>query len=317
VTLLRKRYRILGPIGEGGMGSVSLAEDLRLPGRQCAIKCLRVPPGTDPATSARLRERFAHEATLLAHLDHPALPKVSDYFDADGCTYLVMDFVPGSDLRAVVLDAVSRGRQLPEAQVVRWAEDVCAALSYLHAQVPPVIHRDVKPANIKLTPDGQVRLVDFGLAEVVVPAGDGTVTVTVTSGAGSRPYQPLEQYGDATALDGRADVYALGATLYHLLTGHPPASAQERFLDPSRLDRPRALRPDLSDRVETAVLAALSLHPDQRPPTAGALRGLLVAPPPTRAVADPPWRRAVRTNAWLLVAVVSLLVVALVLSLWP
>jgi len=309
-TVLRQRYRLEAPIGEGGMGSVYLAEDLRLPGRRCALKAVRPPAGADLATVEALRGQSLREAAVLARLDHPALPKVSDYFDEGGTTWLVMDYVPGQDLSAVLTDARSRRRRLDEAQVVRWAEAACAALTYLHGQDRPIVHRDIKPANLKLTPDGQIRLVDFGLAQPAEP-GDGR-TVTVLAGAGSRPYQPLEQYGDGRNVGPRADVYALGATLYHLLTGRAPPSAQDRFLSAEVLERPRERRPDLSAHVEAAVLAALALHPDDRPASAEALRQLLVA-----ADGTPPgaWPAALRANAWLIAAVLTLLLAALALSL--
>jgi eukaryotic-like serine/threonine-protein kinase len=295
------------------MGSVFLADDLRLPGRQCAVKRL-CTAGADADDARQLREAFAREAAVLATLDHPALPKVSDYFEAEACTYLVMDYVPGQDLKALAVEARRRGRFLDEGQVLRWAEILCEILSYLHAQSPPVVHRDVKPANVKLAPDGHIHLVDFGLACTVGADADGR-TRTVLVGAGSRPYQALEQYGDGDAVDARTDIYALGATLYHLLTARPPASAQDRFLHPDALDRPRALRPDLSARAEGVVLTALALHPDGRPASAEALRRLIVAPGVGAGGADEgPWD-ALRANGWLALAVVILALAAVALTL--
>jgi serine/threonine-protein kinase len=311
VKTLRSRYRLLGPIGRGGSGTVYEAEDLRLPGRVCAVKEVRLAPGDD-AERAAAAEALRSEAAMLARLDHPSLPRVSDHFAEDGQLYLVMDFVPGQDLGAVVTDARSRGRWLEEAQVVRWAEDLCAALTYLHQQEPPVVHRDVKPANVKLTPDGRIRLVDFGLAG---PAGDGEPhTVTLVAGGGSRAYQPLEQYGTAARVDARADLYALGATLYHLLTGRAPAAAGDRFLDPSALVPVRQLRPDVSAPLSRAIEATMALHPDARPPSAEAVRQLLVSPggPSSSELAD-----ALRQNAWLLLAVITLLLAALAVTMAP
>jgi len=294
------------------MGTVRLAEDLRLPGRQCAIKCVRAPHETDPHDRARLQERFAREASILAQLDHPALPKVSDYFETERGACIVMDYVPGRDLHAVIVDARSRGRNLDESQVVGWAEDVCAALTYLHNQSPPIVHRDVKPSNIKLTPDGQVRLVDFGLAQLVqADAGSG---VTVTQGAGSRPYQPLEQFGEGRALDARVDLYALGATLYHLLAGRAPVPADERFVDPSALTPLSQLRPDVTRRTAAAVMQALAMHPSDRPSTAEDLRRALTAAPRGEA------RRITavsRRNVVLVGILVALLLASVALTLWP
>lgn len=312
MTILRDRYRVIAPIGEGGMGAVFLAEDLRLPGRQCAVKQISLPAGAGTEALAEMRLRFAEEATVLARLDHPALPGVSDFFEVDGRSVLVMDYIAGNDLGAMMLDARSRGRWLDEHQVVRWAEDVCAALTYLHEQSPPIVHRDIKPSNIKLTPDGQVRLVDFGLAQANAEA-DG-MTVTVMSGAGSRPYQPLEQYGGDGQVDGRADIYALGATLYHLLTGRAPPSAQRRFLAPDLLAPPATLRDGISPRVAAAIASAMAMHPDERPPSAEALRRLLVAPRSDRPDARP---GAVRANVWLVGLVITLFLAALALTMVP
>lgn len=317
-TVLRERYRVEAAVGEGGMGAVYLADDLRLPGRRCAVKQVSWPAGLPAAAARAQAEAFLHEAALLARLDHPALPKVSDYFESAAGAWLVMDYVAGQDLRAVLVDALSRRRQLDERQVVRWAEDACAALTYLHSQSPPIVHRDIKPANLKLTPDGQIKLVDFGLAHPVETAD--ARTVTVLAGAGSRPYQPLEQYGDGAHVDARADVYALGATVYQLLTGHAPPSAQERFLGSRPLPPLPSLRPDVAPHVARAVMCAMALHPDDRPPSAEALRRLLTGvagdsadgtPSPSVGLAA-----ALRANAPLAALTVALLAAAIALTLW-
>ena len=290
------------------MGAVFLADDLRLPGRQCAVKeCLRA--AGHAALEASAHAALEREVAVLARLDHPALPHVTDHFQEDGQLYLVMDFVAGMDLKELIVDARGRGRTLDAAQVVAWAEDLCRALSYLHRQDPPIIHRDVKPANVKLTTDGQVRLVDFGLA---VPAG-GSQTVTVVPG-GSRAYQPLEQYGDARCVDPRSDVYALGATLYHALCGHPPPAAQERFVAHGLLSPLSELRPDLDSRVATAIMSALALHPDDRPASAEELRRLLVGGAPAAPAAPDQWSGALRQNAWLIVTALTLLLAALAVT---
>jgi serine/threonine-protein kinase len=133
----------------------------------------------------------------------------------------------------------------------------------LHSQDPPILHRDIKPSNLKLTPSGLLKLVDFGLVKIL--ASDD-VTVTVVQGRGTALYTPLEQYGGDTGhTDTRSDTYAFGATLYHLLTNHPPVEARELFLDPEALIPPRQLNPNISQRTERAILWAMNLHPDQRP----------------------------------------------------
>jgi serine/threonine-protein kinase len=278
-TVLRERYRVISLIGQGGMGAVYLTEDTRLPGRRCAVKEIRLPTDTSDVAAAQARAQFHREATVLAQLDHPNLPKVSDFFAVGGRDYLVMDYVPGSDLLQIVREARRKGRFLPEAQVLGWADQLCAALSYMHRQDPPVLHRDIKPANVKLTPEGDVKLVDFGLVKPMDP--QETSTFTGLRGVGSIPYTPLEQYGEiADHTDVRSDLYSLGATLYHLLTNKEPPSAQEIFLRDGALLPPRQVRPNLSPAAEGAVLAAMAPHPGNRPPTVEAWLRLLYAGEP-------------------------------------
>jgi serine/threonine-protein kinase len=261
--VLRGRYRIRQIIGQGGMGNVYLADDLRLAGRLCALKEVEYDPSLPPRVLAQAREQFFREASILARLDHPNLPKVSDYFSTDHRDYLVMDYVPGKDLRTVIQEARRQRQFLSEAQVLGWAAQIIDALAYLHGQEPPIIHRDIKPSNIKLMPNGLIKLVDFGLAKVLAPE---EVTITIIQGQGTLSYTPLEQYGgEDMHTDARADIYALGATLYHLLTNEPPADARRRFLEPQSLKPPRAINPAISSRTEQAILWAMALHPDQRP----------------------------------------------------
>jgi len=261
--LLHDRYRIDRIIGQGGFGSIYLAEDTRLSGRFCAVKQVGYDASLPPKLLEESREQFLKEATVLARLDHPNLPKVSDYFSIGDDDYLVMDYVPGDDLRALVSKAAAEKRFLDEEDVLNWAVQIGDALEYLHAQQPPIVHRDIKPSNLKLTPTGLVKLVDFGLVKLLAP---GEVTITIMQGQGSAIYTPLEQYGgDSLHTDRRADIYAFGGTLYHLLTNQAPVNVRDRFLDPKSLPAPRSLNPAISARVEEAVLWALQLHPDDRP----------------------------------------------------
>jgi serine/threonine-protein kinase len=261
--VLRGRYRINRIIGQGGMGSIYLADDLRLEGRLCAVKEVEHDRSLDADLLKESRDQFFREATVLARLDHPNLPKVSDFFSATGRDYLVMDFVPGKDLRTLMNEAKQKGQFLAEREVLGWAGQLADALDYLHSQIPPIVHRDIKPSNLKLTPSGLLKLVDFGLVKIL--ASD-EMTVTVVQGRGTALYTPLEQYGgDAGHTDARSDVYSFGATLYHLLTNHPPVEARELFLNPEKLLPPRSYNPEVSARTERAVLWAMSLHPDERP----------------------------------------------------
>jgi eukaryotic-like serine/threonine-protein kinase len=250
--VLRERYLIKRIIGQGGMGSIYLADDLRLEGRLCAVKEVQHDSNLSAELLKQARDQFQREATVLARLDHPNLPKVSDFFSASGRDYLVMDFVPGKDIRTLMLDARRNGEFLKEDDVLNWA-----------AQLADALHRDIKPSNLKLTPSGLVKLVDFGLVKILV---SDDVTITILQGRGTALYTPLEQYGgDSGHTDGRSDIYAFGATLYHLLTNQAPVEARELFLDPAVLVAPRQLNPNISVRTENAILWAMNLHPDERP----------------------------------------------------
>jgi len=245
------------------MGSVYLADDLLLDGRLCALKEIFHDPNLSEETLKQAREQFFREATILARLDHPNLPKVSDFFSSDGRDFLVMDYIPGKDLRALMVEARQKGEFLPEREVLSWASQLCDALKYLHSLDPPVLHRDIKPSNIKVTPNGLIKLVDFGLVKLMAP---DELTVTILQGRGTALYTPLEQYGgDSGHTDVQSDIYAFGASLYHLLTGTPPVEARERFLNPESLVPIQDINPDISNRTQRAVAWGMNLHPADRP----------------------------------------------------
>jgi serine/threonine-protein kinase len=272
--VLRGRYQIRQQIGQGGIGSVYLAEDLRLEGRLCAIKEVEHDRSLPDKIFEEAREQFMREATVLARLDHPNLPKVSDFFSRENRDYLVMDYVPGEDLRTLMLDARRHKTFLRTDVVLGWANQIANALTYLHRQALPIIHRDIKPSNLKLTPSGLVKLVDFGLVKVLVP---DEMTVTVIQGQGTILYTPLEQYGsDGAHTDPRSDVYSLGATLYHLLTNTPPADARQRFLNPDSLLPPREINSAINRRTQRGINWAMALHPSERPATAEDFRLFLL-----------------------------------------
>jgi serine/threonine-protein kinase len=290
--VLRDRYRVRERIGQGGMGNIYLADDMRLEGRKCALKEVEHDRNLPEKVSREAREQFLREATVLARLDHPNLPKVSDFFSIDTKDYLVMDYVPGKDLRTLMLDAKSRNTFLDERIVLDWAAQLTDALTYLHRQDPPIVHRDIKPSNLKITPDGLIKLVDFGLVKVLSPDEE---TITIIQGQGTVLYTPLEQYGGSEShTDIRSDLYAFGATLYHILTNQPPVDARQRFLHPEGLIPPRKLNPSISLRTEKAILWAMELHPDSRPESVEVFRQYLFGTKelPTRPMTRPRRRTA-------------------------
>ena len=252
--ILNNRYRIVRLLGQGGFGAVYRAWDMNLE-KPCALK-------ENLDTSSDAQRQFKHEARILSDLSHPNLPRVIDHFIIAGQgQYLVMDYVEGEDLG----ERLSRaGGPLPADLVLPWISQVCEALAYLHSRQPPVIHRDIKPANIKITPDpeqpaGRAMLVDFGIAKVYDPA----LRTTLGARAVTPGYSPNEQYLSQGRTDARTDIYALGATLYTLLTGQTPPEAPERNMGLA-LVAPRALNPSVTPQVETAVLKALEMLPEHR-----------------------------------------------------
>lgn len=260
--VIRDRYKIREIIGQGGMGCVYLADDLRLSGRLCALKVVFYENNLPEDVIKQTRDQFKREATVLARLDHPNLPKVSDFFSDQNKDYLVMDFVPGKDLRTLMFEEKKKGNFLEERKVLNWASQIADALIYLHNQEPAILHRDIKPSNIKLTPNGIIKLVDFGLVKILVY---GEKTVTIVQGRGSAYYTPLEQYGGDTGhTDPRSDVYSFGATLFHLLTNSAPSEARERFLEKDNEVQIRNINKKISPRTEQAIKVAMNVHPDQR-----------------------------------------------------
>lgn len=323
--VLRGRYKIVAYVGQGGMGSIYQAEDLRLEGRQCAIKEVQNDASLTPETQQQARDQFYREASILARLDHPNLPKVSDFFSIGERDYLVMDFVPGRDLKDIMNEAKQNGSFLPESDVLNWAGQLADALTYLHLQEHAIVHRDIKPSNLKVTPNGLLKLVDFGLVKLL--ATDER-TITVIQGLGTAYYTPLEQYGGDTGhTDARTDIYAFGATLYHLLTNEPPSEAKERFLRADSLRSIRSINPAVSQNTEQAILWAMALHPDDRPPDVATFHaalqssnGLRVRAEGETFVVQPTIRLpslTSRIDRYLAVAAAGLFVLALLLTLFP
>ena len=249
---LINRYRIIEILGQGGMGSIYRAEDENL-GVQVAVK-------ENLFTSEEYARQFRHEAVILANLRHPNLPRVTDHFVIDGQgQYLVMDFIDGEDLR----ERIDTQGMLSDVDAVILGTAVCEALSYLHSREPQVIHRDIKPGNIKITPSGNVILVDFGLAKV----NEGSQVTTTGARAMTPGYSPPEQYGTART-DPRSDIYSLGASLYMAVTSELPEDALARAMGQLDLTPVRKHNPKVSRRLAGVIEKSMSVKPEQRYQTA-------------------------------------------------
>ncbi len=266
-AMLQNRYRIVRALGGGGMGQVYLAHDTRLADKPCAIKELTPDPHATPEEQEQTADQFHREAAILAHLNHPNLPNVYDYFeeavsdDGPECFYLVMDYVDGEDLTKR-LEQSPGG--LDQETVVEWAIQLCDVLEYLHGQTPPVIFRDMKPSNVMVTFDGTVKLIDFGVARLFDP-GKRTDTLKM----GTAGYAPPEQYAGQGQTTARSDIYALGATLHELLTGDDPTAHPFVFLPP------RTLNPGVSPSLSEIVMRAVNLDPGDRFPSVRAMKEAL------------------------------------------
>ena len=265
--VLEQRYRIEALLGQGGMGAVYAATDLRFNTTVAIKENLEVTPDS--------QRQFSREAALLHQLRHPNLPRVTDYFFIPGQgQYLVMDYVEGEDLKALLI----RKGPVPEQQALEWIGQVLDALQYLHSR--SVIHRDVKPANVKITSGGQAFLVDFGLAKVYDPDQHTTIGARgVTPG-----YAPPEQYGHERT-DARSDVYSVGATLYAMLSGQAPPDALQLLVRKEGLIPVRQLNPAVSPHVDAAVTCAMQPTLDDRFQTAAAFRAALFEAPTRRPTA--------------------------------
>ncbi|MDH7487096.1 MAG: bifunctional serine/threonine-protein kinase/formylglycine-generating enzyme family protein [Anaerolineae bacterium] len=291
--ILQHRYRIIRQIGGGGQALVYLAEDTNL-GSLRAIKELTPDPAATPQERQAAYDQFQREARILAGLNHPHLARVWDHFREGGNAYLVMDYIDGQTLEKIMEQAAGF---LPEAAVLRWAGQLCDVLDYLHRQQPPIIFRDLKPSNVMLDKDDEIKLIDFGIARWFDPAKK-----TDTLKMGTAGYAPLEQYVGRGQTDARSDIYALGATLYHLLTGHEPEVAPARVLpgQPDALRPARAHNPRISLASEAALTKATAVDPAQRFQSAPEMKRALLER------AQP--RRGQGLRPFLLIAVVVLLV---------
>ncbi|HEX8709267.1 MAG TPA: protein kinase [Pyrinomonadaceae bacterium] len=266
-TLLQNRYLVVKQIGQGGMGAVYIATDQRF-GSTVALKETFF---TDPA----LRRAFEREARLLNSLRHSALPRVSDHFTEEEGQFLVMEYIAGDDLSEMLK---AQGGAFPLAEVLDWADQLLDALDYLHTQQLPIIHRDIKPQNLKLTPRNHIVLLDFGLAKGTLEELS-RVTATASVFGFSRNYAPLEQI-QGSGTDPRSDLYSLAATLYHLVTGAAPPDALARATavlngQPDPLLPANEVHTQVTEAVARVLSSALAQNAGQRPESADMMRRAL------------------------------------------
>ncbi len=263
-TVLKRRYKVIKVIGGGGMGAVYLTDDTQTPatvasagggGLRVAVKEMRTDTD-DPEDARQNLVFFQREADLLSTLNNPNLPRVTDYFVEGERHYLVMELIPGESLEKKLerLD----GKPMPEAEALGYAIQVSDVLQYLHTQNPPIIFRDIKPANIMIMPSGQVKLIDFGIARTYKGATQRHDTVAM----GTAAYAPYEQFGKGQT-DARSDIYSLASTLVHLLTGKPPIPATT----PTQASL-KALNPRISLPTIRLLIRAMDRNMDKRPATA-------------------------------------------------
>ena len=258
-VLLGGRYRIQEVLGRGGMGEVYRAKDQRS-GQEVAVK------STDlgrwgPTQRASLLDQFRREGQTLLRLQHPNLPTFLDYLEEDDQAFLVMELVPGCNLA----EHVQVTGPLPEGTLIQYIEQLASVLEYLHGQVPPVIFRDLKPSNVMLMPDGELKLIDFGLAKSL-HNGSGEATHTSARGLVSPGFAAPEQYSGGT--DERSDLYALGATAYFLATGTTPTESVERATSGSGLPSADRVNPHLSAATAMLISRLMQLKRDKRPASA-------------------------------------------------
>lgn len=245
-SVIDNKYEILKQIGKGGMSTVYLAMDKRL-NKQWAVK--EINKAANDKNNEVVVQSLLAEANLMKRLDHPSLPRIVDIIDNGRTIYVIMDYIEGESLDKILN---TNGPQ-PQALVVEWAKQLCDVLSYLHNQKPPIIYRDMKPANIMLKPEGNLKLIDFGIAREYK---QNNMTDTVS--LGTRGYAAPEQFGGMGQTDARTDIYCLGVTLYHLLTGQNPAEP------PYELYPIRQWNPSLSSGLEYIVQKCTQLNPDDR-----------------------------------------------------
>lgn len=246
------KYEIVRQIGEGGMSRVYLAMDIKL-NKQWAVK--EIKPTNNPAEEKIIRESLVTETNMIKQFDHPALPRITDLINEDGILYVVMDYIEGEPLSRIIKE---QGAQSQE-DVIEWGKQLCDALDYLHTRTPSVIYRDMKPGNIMLKPDGTIKIIDFGIArEYREEQATEKGKLDDTTMLGTKGYAAPEQFGGLGQTDARTDVYCLGATMYHLITGKSPA-------EPPYVMHPiRQVDASFSPGLEKIISKATQQNPDKR-----------------------------------------------------
>jgi serine/threonine protein kinase len=253
--LNQQRYRILNQLGAGGFGAVYKAQDTLLGNRFVAVKEMS-QSDLKPSEVATAVDSFNQEALMLASLTHPNLPRIYDHFSDSGRWYLVMDFIEGKTLEEHLAEAnhaAGKEQGLPVDETLTIGMQLCVVLDYLHSRHPPIIFRDLKPANVILSPDGHLYLIDFGIARHFKPGKSKD-----TMAFGSPGYAAPEQYGRMQT-NSLADIYSLGATLHQMLTGHDPS------LTPFRMLPPRQYDPSIPPALDALIMQMLDMDAQKRP----------------------------------------------------
>ena len=243
-TIIEGKYEVLKLIGKGGMSKVYLAMDKNL-NKQWAIKEIE-RKAYDKNNEVVVASAMA-EANMMKKLDYPSLPRIVDIIEKENVIYVVMDYIEGETLSSVL----SKEGAQPQEVVIEWAKELCRVLDYLHTQNPPIIYRDMKPANIMLQPNGNIKLIDFGIAREYKEQN-----LADTVSLGTKGYAAPEQFGGKGQTDARTDVYCLGVTLYHLLTGQNPCEP------PYEIYPIRYWNPQLSSGLEAIIQKCTQLNPE-------------------------------------------------------
>src|SRR5438552_7666746 len=316
--ILDRKFKIVKVLGEGGMGTVYKVELLDRPGNYCAVKELLINPSTSEEERKTAIERFNKEIDLLFGLKHPRIPSFMLSFQERGNYYFVMEFVPGKSLDQML---EQHKGPLDEEKVIKWMMQVCEALSYIHSRNPPIILRDLKPGNVMVTPEGDVQLIDFGIARRFDPNKR-----TNTENLGTISYASPEHLGSITApgqkrsalnpgklvqTDARSDIYSLGATMYHLLTNHEPDPIQTPPAGSILAKNPRLRTVRIGNRVfcpvEQVIIKAMQQEPANRFQSAEAMRAALQHCLPNSATPPTVQIPAISPNATIVVPVGELI----------